>query len=54
MIGDSRPLGRCVCAGGVAFLASTALVTVAVAQPAEPEAPAFVELSDALLERLAA
>jgi len=60
MIGNSRPLGRCVCAGVVAFLASTALVTVAVAQPAgnappaEPEAPAFVELSDAQLERLAA
>ena len=57
MTANSRPLGRRIFAGVVASLASTALVTVAVAQPAG-DAPLTVELSDAqlgrMLERLAA
>ncbi len=58
MSANSGPLGHRVLAGVVAFLASTALVTVAVAQttrdvpPTEPDLPPLVELSDAQLERM--
>ena len=58
MNANSGPLGHRVFAGVVAFLACTALVTVAVAQttqdvpPTEPDLPPLVELSDAQLERM--
>ena len=57
MTANIRPLGRRIFAGVVASLASTALVTVAAAQPTGEaqragDAPLTVELTDAQLERM--